>query len=111
MLAGIPKPFAPKKQSEFKRHIETREAGVAVERNARNIVHAIPAFLDKTLDFGQSWLGSIINLQSGAGYKTKVVNRKNDGVEDGFVSTIERAVDEDVIPANRARRQSVPRRN
>jgi hypothetical protein len=51
-LVLVSKPFASQEQPEFERHVETWESGVCVQGDVRDVVHAMPTFLDDALDLG-----------------------------------------------------------
>jgi hypothetical protein len=62
-------------------------------------VHAESALLDDVLNLRDSGLASVIYLQRTASDKSQASYREYDGIENGFVGAIKRAVDEDVVAA------------
>lgn len=53
----------------------------------------------------------MIDFEGRAGDKTQVVDCEDDGIENGFIGMVKRAVDEDVIAGNRSRHGSVFKQN
>ncbi len=81
------------KQAEFKGHIEPRQP-VFVQFDPRNVVDAPAAGPDQRGDFVDPGLARVVNFKRGAQDKATHEDNKHDGVGQGPIRLVERAVDE-----------------
>ena len=96
-LRSVTKALASKIQPEFEGHVEPRQVGSEAEADRRDIVNAVGALPYEAYDLVEPYLASIIDLKSATSDEAEIAHSKNDGVENGFVLIVERAVDKDVF--------------
>jgi hypothetical protein len=98
-LAVFPRPVSlrSEKEPELQWHVESREAGIAINPRARNVVYSILRLLDDVQNLFNARLSTVFNLQSGASRKAAVVDGKDESVEEASVPAVERDVKEDAV--------------
>src|SRR5258706_14075019 len=61
------------------------------------------AFLDDPLDLGYSYLSRVVGLSRTASDEAEIIDDEYEGVEDGSVAIVKRAVDKNVVAYYRPR--------
>lgn len=83
--------------AEFERHVEAGQAIDRIELGAREIVDAVPAFLDQAVELVDAGLAAIVELAGRASLEAAGMDGEDQRLEDRCIIRVERAVDEDVV--------------
>lgn len=97
MLSFIAVPLGPEEQPQLERHVEPRQAIVAIELGPTNVVYAVPAFLDQIVELVDASLAAIVQLARRSGPEAARKDRENQRLEDWFVIRVEGTVYENVV--------------
>src|SRR6185295_12636018 len=82
--------------SQFERHVESRQARGGVEPGPREIVDPKFTLLDNLEDLLDADFAGILRLQRAAKLKATVGNGKRDRLEHLLIGTVKRTIQEDV---------------
>jgi len=71
-----------------------------IQLGGGDVVDAVLAFANDAGDFVEAGIAGVVYFEGAAGAKAELANGKDDGIEDGFLRRIERAVDEYVFASD-----------
>jgi len=78
---ATPEMFHAESDAEFQRHVEARQAAVAIELDPRDVVNAEPAGLEQSQDLLESQFTTIAYLERRPHIEAARQNREDDGIE------------------------------
>lgn len=81
-LLTVPKPPSPKKQAEFERHVEPRQAILAIKRRSGKVVDSVLAFTNQTDELIEPNVCSIVGFERASRDKPAIIHRKHLSTED-----------------------------
>lgn len=88
---------ASEKKPEFQRHVEARKARVLVNRYRGEVVYAVAADLNYSLNLKETGVARVILFQRTTSNKAEGVYSKDYGIEDRSIAGVEGAIDENVV--------------
>ncbi len=87
----------PKKQPQLERHVKSRQSGPRVWFRERDVVYAELRLADESQNLLNPHFSTVNHFLCRAGDEAAVVDGEDEGVKEGPVGLVERAVDEDAL--------------
>ena len=84
-----PKLLYSHEESEFERHVKSRQSVDTINGRARNVVNAILAGADDFEELGESNLRRVVTLECRACYEAAVMHGEHQGFEHGPILVVE----------------------
>jgi len=95
-LRPVAEPASPEEDAEFKGHVEPREAA-RVWFCPGDVVNTPMAFPDDARDLPDPHLAGVVNFQRASRPQAALKGGEHEGLENGLIIAVERAVDKNVL--------------